>query len=87
MIEDGAAPQEVTLDLICEAFGIDPDRAVELDHDRTTRVLEARLARQAHQAMNNSNRPMSVSESATYQRLLDALDTRDEAAGVHPEAD
>lgn len=68
-------------------FNVDPDRAMELDGERVYRVLAARAARQALRAHNDTTRPMSTAEGATWGSLLDALDERNERLGIAPEAD
>lgn len=77
----------MTLDLICEVFSVDPDRAMELDGERVYRVLQSRAARQALRAHNDTTRPMSTAEGEAWGHLLDALDERNERLGIAPEAD
>lgn len=74
----------MVLDRIAEAFGIDPDRAAALDYERAVRVLESRAARQAHEAFAEK-RTMTGPQTDFYGVLHDALDRRDEEAGIPPE--
>ncbi len=74
----------MVLDRIAEAFGIDPDRAAALDYERAARVLESRAARQAHEAFADK-RDLTPAQADFYGVLHDALDRRDEAAGIPPE--
>ena len=59
--------------------------AASLDEDLAWGVIRARSARDAARAFNGKDVKMSESQSATYKRMLDALDARDRALGIPEE--
>lgn len=74
------------LDAVCDIYGMPPDVAEAQDEELLMAMLHARHAAEAVAAFNSKDATMTEAQSVVFNGLLDALDERDEAAGLDEEA-
>lgn len=79
-------PDEGYISAICQEFGCDPDRAVELNAPRVSKVLEFRTAVRAKDQFNRKASDMSKAEVEIYTEMVKAVQEMNMAEDVEAHA-
>ena len=72
--------------MVAKTFGIGPTAAAAEDEQLAVRAMQALHAQDAVDAMGDKNRTPTEYQRYLLDRMFDALDERDRAAGVTEEA-